>query len=407
MIVGSFPNYSETYILNQITGLIEKGHDVKVIASCKPKGQLHGDYYKYNLGRITKYHNMPRNYLLGIIILCIKIIKRLKKNKMLLLKSYKILKDYTSLHITLSAFYYLLELLDNDYDIIHAQMGERGRIAAVLKEVGLKGKLIVSFHGGDINIGTKRLRQIVYNKLFKIMKIAIVNSNFGEKKLKGLGCPKNKIRILPVGLRTSLLNPTNKNNLFKPTVIILTIARLIECKGLKYAIEAFYEVVKRHPTTKYIIAGEGEDRKKIENLIRSLELSGCVKMLGSVTQEEAYFLYRISDIFILPSVKGSDGATETQGLVLQEAQSAGIPVITTDIGGIPDGLIPNVTGFIGPERNKRYLIEKINYLINNPNARYRMGMAGIDFTKTKYDIQDLNSKLIRIYTETINPTSSL
>jgi colanic acid/amylovoran biosynthesis glycosyltransferase len=118
-------------------------------------------------------------------------------------------------------------------------------------------------------------------------------------------------------------------------------------------------------------------------------------------------LFQEADIFVLTSVKATDGDMEGQGLVLQEAQAVGLPVLSTLHNGIPEGVIDGKSGFLVPERDVDALTERLQYLIEHPELWPEMGRCGRKFVEVKYDIKMLNSKLVRIYDALLTDNTAL
>ena len=104
----------------------------------------------------------------------------------------------------------------------------------------------------------------------------------------------------------------------------------------------------------------------------------------------------------MSSVTASDGDKEGQGLVLQEAQGMGLPVLSTLHNGIPDGVLDGKSGFLVPERDVDGLAQKLDYLLENPQVWSEMGLAGRKFVEQHYDINKLNDKLVQIYQDLLN-----
>ena len=105
-------------------------------------------------------------------------------------------------------------------------------------------------------------------------------------------------------------------------------------------------------------------------------------------------------IFVLASLSVA-GDQEGQGLVLQEAQAAGLPVIATNHGALPEGLLPDRSGFLVPERDIDALTERLHFLMERPETWSMMGRVGRQFVETRYDIRELNSCLATLYMEAI------
>jgi colanic acid/amylovoran biosynthesis glycosyltransferase len=151
----------------------------------------------------------------------------------------------------------------------------------------------------------------------------------------------------------------------------------------------------------YEIAGDGPLRKELEQLVAELGLRDAVTFHGVCDSGEVQRLMAEAHLFVLASVS-VEGDQEGQGLVLQEAQAAGLPVVATNHGALPEGLVPDISGFLVPERNVDALAERLDYLVRCPELWPAMGRAGRKYVETHYDIRRLNSDLIRLYTDTID-----
>ncbi|MEL6249923.1 MAG: glycosyltransferase, partial [Cyanobacteria bacterium J06627_15] len=221
------------------------------------------------------------------------------------------------------------------------------------------------------------------------------------RKLNELGCPENCISILPAGVDLDRFQDYSRQRPYDKTTKVLSVGRLVECKGLEFGIEAVSRLKKHHPALEYWIVGDGPRYDQLKLLIDSLDAGHYVKLLGAKSQEDLKQIYRDAQIFILPSIVGSDGAEEGQGLVLLEAQSSGLPVITTKIGGIPESIVDGETGFLVPQKDSNALAEKLNFLISHPERCQQLGARGRGFVEEKFGQDRLICQLEGIYREMI------
>ncbi len=398
-IVRSFPALSETFILNQVIGLLDRGHRVDIYSIYRGNtSNVHPEYEKYNIYAKTLYlPNVPHNPILRI----------LKAIWLLLINGNRIFAIAKSLNVIkygraaklLYLFYFSIFLKETkEYDMIHCHFGICGLVGVGLRDLQLiSGKIITSFHGMDINVYPKLYGSNVYNKLFERADLYTVNSKFLSRKLENIGCYQSKIIRLPVGTDTNKYYPVKKNQVSERKIKILTIARLVECKGLEYSIKAIVKIKEQYSNICYQIVGEGEYRKTLETLLDELEVKKYIKLLGAKNQDQILNLYTQSDIFMLPSVVASDGSEEAQGIVLQEAQAMKLPIISTRIGGIPEGMLDGKSGFLVPEKDVDALAERLGYLLEHPEIWAEMGQAGRDFVEKNYDLNMLNNRLVKIY----------
>jgi len=400
--VGEFPSLSETFILNQITGLIKQGHKVDIYAKTpKNKTKDHSDIEKYNLlSRTYYYPQIPDNYLLRALKGLWLLLTNFFQDPVLLLRSLNVFK-YGKQVASLRYFYKTIPLLQHRrprYDVIHCHFANIGLSSVFIREIGaIEGSLLTSFHGYDVNVTPRIYGKNVYEQLFKKGDLFTVNSLFTASKALALGCPNHKIVKLPVGVNLSDYSFKERKPSSDRVIKIITVARLIEKKGLEYSIKAVAKVICSHPNILYRIIGDGSLQKSLSTLILDLGLSDKIHLLGWKTQNELRELYDDSHIFILSSITSDNGDQEGQGLVLQEAQAMGLPVLSTLHNGFPDSVLDGKSAFLVPERDVDALAEKLSYVIEHPEIWSEMGRAGRFFVEEFFDIDKLNAQLVEIY----------
>lgn len=400
-IVSGFPVLSETFILNQITGLIDLGHEVRIFAKSNPKDKkIHSDVYKYDLMKRVHYFNIPHNKVERIIKALFLIFKNFHKSPLIILNSLNVFK-YGKGAFTLNLLYSVVPFLNKKYDIIHCHFGPNGVLGSQLKEIGIKGKLATVFHGYDLSSAILKDNNI-YNKLYSCGDIFMPISDYWKNKLIKLGCDEKKIIVHRMGIDLNRFKYTPKTLLPGEKIRILTIGRLVEKKGHEFAIRAFKEVKKRYQNIEYMIVGNGPLKTKLEELSDQLGISKIVKFIGAVDNDEVVKLFQQCHIFCLPSVTSSNGDQEGIPVVLMEAHALGVPVISTFHTGIPELVIDGKSGFLVPEKDVNALVEKLEYLIGNPEIWPEMGGYGRKIVEEKYDIKKLNFKLVRVFQSLIN-----
>lgn len=403
-LVDQFPSLSETFILNQITGLLDRGHEVDIYPD-KPSTivQITSEVTRYRCQERTYYVQWPNNRFWRLLKATGLFVGNFYKNPGGLLRSLNIFKYNFSKNgeqaAILKLFYSSIPFLNQQpYDIIHCHYGRNGIRGMLLREIGvLRGKLITTFHGYDVNSYPSEYGAEIYQPLFQTGDLYTVNTMFTAGKAVALGCPENKIVKLPVGVNLSNYNFQERRLQPGDPVNIITVARLVEKKGIEYSIRAIGKLHCKYANINYYIVGQGPLREPLERLISELALGDRVKLLGSKTQQELLELYAQSHIFVLSSVTAANGDQEGQGLVLQEAQATGMPVLSTIHNGIPDGVLDGKSGFLVPERDVDALAAKLDYLINHPHVWPEMGRAGRAHVEANYDIEKLNDRLIEIY----------
>lgn len=400
-IVGKFPILSETFILNQITGLLDRGHQVDIYAdSPGDLEKLHSDVVTYNLLERTYYlpeipENLVWRAILGSRLLVSKFIQAPRET----LDALNFLK-HGQQAISLWLLYTLIPNFQKKYDIIHCQFGTVGFRGMAFRSVNSpKAKLITIFRGHDISNFVQEHGENIYQPLFASGDYFLANCEFFKRRVIELGCDPKLIKVHGSGLDYSRFPFQIRQFPENGLVRIATTGRLVEKKGIEYAIRAVAQVLKQRSdlNLEYIIIGDGELQTQFEQLIVSLNAEKSIKLLGSKSQSEIIDLLKSSHIFIAPSVTASDGNQDAPINVLKEAMAMGLPVISTLHGGIPELVEQGVSGFLVPERDEKAIADKLIYLIEHPESWAAMGEAGRSKVEQHYDLNRLNDRLVALY----------
>ena len=415
-LVWRFPIISEAFILNQITGLIDRGHEVHIHAVNGPPvnmPKVHPAVEKYRLMERTYYPpTRPDNYLWRLLKGLGLIFYNLQRGSLDCLKLLNFFR-YGQQITSLKALYRAIPLLsDRSYDIIHCQFGTIGPVALKFRQTGiLSGKIITTFRGIDISRHIQEQGEDVYDQLFVEGDFFFANCNFFRDRALKLGCDPNKIVVHGSGIDCSKFAFQSRFFPNNGKIRIATTGRLVEKKGIEYAIRAIAKIVDTYPNLEYNIIGDGELMKDFQQLIAELEVGDTIKLLGWKDSSEIANILDRSHIFIAPSVTAADGNQDAPVNTLKEAMAMGLPVISTFHGGIPELVEDGVSGFLVPERNADAIAEKLQMLIENPQLWDKMGKNGRKQVEEKYDMNKLNDELVSVYEQLlecqVRPSNSL
>lgn len=384
VIVNTFPELSETFISNHVAGELLSGVETTVFSAYRPLGpKRHEAVQKYALEEKTVYAEIPRNLVLRTLKAFLVFFRLLAADSRMAFEALRFGK-YQTAAANFKLLFFGLCFRDKTFDAVHCHFGMNGLVGLYLKNCGRCGRLVTTFHGADINSYVKKHGPGVYRPLFRSGEIITANTEFTKSKIIQNGGPKD-VRVIPAGLFFDDFRP-NAGTVEKIPLSILTVGRLEEKKGYRYSLAAVALVKKTFPEVRYFIAGTGSLRKELEELAGELGIAENCRFLGPLTGGRIREHYRQCEIFVLASVTAPDGDMEGQGLVLQEAQASGVPVISTLHNGIPDGVLENKSGFLVPEKDSAALAEKITLLFGDPGLREKMGEAGIEFVRHKYDM---------------------
>lgn len=389
IFVDAFPTYSETFIYNQIQGFVLRGFKVNLY--CQSLSRL--DQNNHNSIKFIRENckvvniGTPHSYKRKCLALIPAFLQVLRKSG---LKSLKILNIFSRQgdNKALSQVFTARTILNDPPDgLIICHFGVHGVILTTLLKAGLLGahnSIVTYFHGCDFSSYVARRRKDVYAQLFSLGALFVANSEFTKTKLISLGAEPSKVVKIPVSYNENIFTYCDRQKLDLNPVVFLSIGRLTEKKGHSYLISAFKKVLSKGLDAKLWIVGEGDLRNDLQTQIQSLSLEGSVKLLGQKTQKEISTIFQTVHVFILASITANNGDTEGQGLVLQEAQAVGLPVIATQHNGFPDSIQENRTGFLVPERDTESLAKKMLQLGLDSELRETMGRAGAAFAEESF-----------------------
>ena len=411
--IDQFPSLSETFILNQITGLIDRGHEVDIY--CDRPGnteQIHPDVSKYKLLERVYYTPIPRNLVWrcfkGIFLLLF----NFARSPAIIVRSLNFLKYgsscYGDLANFLSPLYLIIPLLNQQpYDIVQCHYGRNGLKAVLLKDLGvIDGKIVTTFHGYDISRYLQIYGENVYDYLFERADLLQPISKYWYEKLISLGCDPSKVRIEVhhMGIDCDKFIPLQAKPKDLTEVVVIGIARLVEKKGLSYGIQAVAQLLSKHPQLQlsYHIIGDGILRKELEKQIQQSEVAEHIKLLGWKKQQEVQAIIGKADIILAPSITSKEGDCEGIPVSLMEAMAQGIPVISTYHSGIPELVENGVTGYLVKEKEVSELTHRLEHLASNPSLRKEMGLAGRGKVLEEYNINLLCDRLVQTYEQLLS-----
>lgn len=395
ILSSTFPNLSETFILNQVIGLMKEGVEVDTISLITPDMEkAHPSFHDYNCIEHLTVIGIPKNKrvrVLKAILLFFKLITLTPKKCLLAFN-----KKYRTASTSLKNLYILNTYRKRKIDILQAHFGPNGLVGTFLKDAGVVDRLVVTFHGSDINSYPKKHGSDVYNELYNRADLITANTTFTKNKIVDNGADRDKITIIPVGLLTENF-PFRKDPGNREEMVITTVGRLVEKKGHIWMLEAFKKLIASKTRVIWNIIGSGPEEERLKNRVEELELTDSIKFHGSLKGPQVRDILAESHIFILPSVTAKSGDMEGQGLVLQEAQSMGVPVISTLHNGIPDGVLDKKSGLLVPEMDSDALYNATKVLLEDQHLREEMGRTGSRFVRENYDISILSKRWMEIF----------
>ena len=359
VVTSKFPHATRTYTDNQIVGLLDKGHEVYILARCP------GEFADYPL--VKQYNLLERTYYF----------EQIEGNE----KMPDTLKDI---------------------DIIYCQFGVLGEYCLrLIDEKKMNARLIVCLRGGDAtSVLLKDPHR--YDDLFVKADLFMPVCEYFKNNIIKYGCNPGKIVVNHSAIDCTKFKCRARKKPKDGAIRFIIVATFSERKGIRYVFYALDKLRGKYPNIKLTIIG-GELRKQtketnvIRSLIKELNLKRHVTLLGFQLHNQVVTELNRAHIFLLTSYTRDSGVKEGIPNSLMEAMATGLPVISTYHGGIPELVKEGVSGFLVPEKNVTMLVKKMAYLIEHPERWGSMGKAGSERVNEEHNKDKAIDKLIDIF----------
>lgn len=313
-VVGKFPATSETFIINQVADLIDRRIQIEIFSMKRGHAKAISErYYKYEMGNFTHCLDMPKNWILRIILAIPKIVHVLFSRPSILLKVFNF-KKYKKNALSLKLLFWVEPWLgrEKEFDLIHCHYGPIANKFLIIKEIlNIKTKIITTFYGYDVSMQFKQKPANFYDQLKKESALFLVMSNNMKERIVAYGFPPEKVQVLPISIDVESY-PFSERNL-KPgqTISIISVGNFVEKKGFDDLLRALAIVrEKTKKPFKCIIVGDGPLREKIYHLSEELKLKNLVEFKGFMKIEDIIKLFGQMHFFVQPSKTAKDGDME-------------------------------------------------------------------------------------------------
>ena len=277
-------------------------------------------------------------------------------------------------------------------DVVHSHYATSYGLLGVRAK---KNKLITSVWGSDISDFPNKswFHKFLLKHVLIKSDYIFSTSKFLRKKIKKIS-KRNSI-VTPFGVETSE-NIKSKNN--SETVTFGVAKNLTYSSGIELAIRCFHKLKKLNQENKikFLIAGDGPLRDRIELVINELDLKNDVSLLGHINHKEIYKFMSKIDIYInLPQ-------KESFGVAVLEASAAGKPVIVSGVGGLPEVVKDGVTGIIIDLKNEDQIIAVMDQMLRLKDKRNFMGENGKKFVEKNYSWEKCKEIMLNSYNKILN-----
>ncbi|UVK39159.1 glycosyltransferase [Mesorhizobium sp. AR10] len=388
-VVGEFPLLSETFVVDQMAGLLARGFDVEVVCD-KTKGDDRIDRQTEPMATLLAKTQHWWRWAAGISEFVRRLPPRLRY------------KASTALDMVFARRL-------NRCDVIVAHFGQNGERAAALKKwKALKPPVITIFHGADVAIPSRQaVLATQYAGLIKQGTLNLPVNDFFRRLLLEAGASPASTTVHHMGIDSREISYRWES--WEGTqLIVTTVCRLVEKKGVEFALRALAALTASHPQIdwRYDIIGDGPLRMDLEKLAVELGLTGRVTFLGSLPHMEVKRRLRMAHLFLLPSITATNGDMEGIPVALMEAMAAGLIAVSTYHSGIPELIEDQETGLLAPERDVSALAGKLAWVAEHPKECERIALAARRKVEEDFNADVLNERFAQIVAQLAAPASA-
>ncbi len=395
-LIPVFPEIHNTFILNQITGLLDRGHDVELFPlAVGDYDRAHAEVAAYGLQERVRHVPIPR----GRGARAATLLRRLgdpRCRTRAVLGELNPLGGRRALSLV-SAYTALSFALHGGHDIVHAQFGHLGPLAQRLVDRGAtQARLVVSFRGVDATSHLPR-HPSLYRPVFERASLFLPVSEDLSERVVAAGSPRERTVVHRSGIDLRRFVFAERSRVEGEPTEVLFVGRFVEKKGLPDALRAFALARAEAGPARLTLVGSGPLEGDARRLAGELGVAEHVRFLGPLDADGVAAAMAAAHLLLAPSVTAASGDKEGVPNVMKEAMATGMPVLSTLHGGIPELVDDGVSGFLVPERDVPALAARLADLMRAPTAWPRMGREGRAKVEAEFDSEKLNDALVELY----------
>ena len=291
-------------------------------------------------------------------------------------------------------------------DILQAHGGEPYKYALVAT-ARRQTPVVYRRIGGAPSWIRRGTRRFVHAQLMRRAScIVAVAHALREETIALFGVDPSRIVVIPNGVSVDRIqsvhgrtNARHALGISEDAVVVLSLGALTWEKDPMAHVEIASKVLQTRQNAVHLFVGDGPMRHELENRIEELGLSGRCRVLGS--RSELGDIFAASDVLLFASrADGMEGMPAT----IIEAGMAGLPVAAYSIVGVPEVVQHGVTGLLAPAGDVRALATKVVELIDDPRARFSMGVAARRLGRTLFDIEQVAPRYLAVYSKLLGAT---
>jgi colanic acid/amylovoran biosynthesis glycosyltransferase len=263
------------------------------------------------------------------------------------------------------------------FDVLHAQFGPTGLAALLLRDAGVfDAPIVVSFHGYDAKVIPAQVPRC-YDPLIGAVARVTAGSAYMRDVVERLGFSHDQVAVWPQGVDTARFAPARGDTDEQHHGFhVLTVARLVDFKGVDVALRAVALARPRIAGLRYTVVGDGERRAELESLAKQLGVDDITTFRGALAHDDVVAAHAAADAFLITGRVDRAGHVEGQGVAPLEASASELPVVATRSGGLTEVVVDGETGLLVEPENPEAAADALVRLATDAALRARLGAAG-------------------------------
>jgi glycosyltransferase involved in cell wall biosynthesis len=372
-----FPSFGQTFCYREVAEIYRQGVAAPIFSIRNPKDEPAQDW---DVRIVQRAHYLPEERELLDDVRRASKKGRLAREIIAALDEWGRRTDFLRLY---QAIYVGLRLQEAGISHVHAHFA--GMAARTAFWIAKFFPITFSFTAHANDIFAPRKFEIGLDKLVEAARVVVTETDYAEKFLRER-FPERADRIHRIYNGLTLAE-FGRATFSSDPALIVAIGRLIAKKGFANLIHASALLVDRERSFRCEIFGDGPLENQLRAQIEELGLQERVQLLGAKPQPEIKERLANASVFVMPSMPEADGGMDNLPTVIMEAMATGLPVVSTRIGGIPEMVIDNQTGFLVQPEDAVALAGAIERVTNDRSLGRKLGQAGYERSQKLFSIE--------------------
>lgn len=391
-LVSKYPTLTETFVVDELAAVAGRGHQITLFPLRRMNPQLRHPEPEALRDRVRFTPLLSPRFALAHVYFLLRRPRRYLGALLTLLRA-----NLGSLRYFFGALaffpkgVYLARIFQIErIDQIHAHFASHPAAVAYLIHRLTGIPYSFTAHGSDLHRDQHMLREKIARARF-----VVAISRYNRELLLAHAPPgsEDRIHVVHCGIDTRRIHQrlaASRSGMFR----VLCIGKLHEVKGQRVLLEACRQLIERGLPVACHLVGDGPDREALAALA-----CGPVEFHGACTRAQVLDYLHHSDVVVAPSVPTSDGRREGIPVALMEAMAVGVPVVASDLSGIPELVVDEQTGLLTPPGDATALAIALDRLYHDPALRDRLVGNAREAIEREFDLDRSCATLSRLFGE--------